>query len=119
MKEYFKEIESIGLVNATKIAEEKILKMSNVKIKANMLCLISQLKFQIYYSDLLIQFAPNWDERYDNCMYNETNEIFEQGSWIEQAAWIAGLPGTFIVMAADCMYAATYTPEQPRCQNKL
>ncbi len=67
---------------------------------------------EVYYT------ADNWEQRFDNCMFNEAYDIFEAGSWIEQAFFIAGLPNSYFELAIDCTYAATFTPMEQRCQEK-
>ncbi len=67
---------------------------------------------EVYYT------ADNWEQRFDNCMFNEAYDVFEAGSWIEQAFFIASIPDSFIEMAIDCTYAATFTPMAQRCQER-
>lgn len=61
------------------------------------------------------QHNPNtYEQRVDNCISYETSQIFEHGSWLKQAIFIAGLPESFITIAVECMTIAATNPDDPR-----
>lgn len=67
---------------------------------------------EVYYT------VDNWDQRFDNCMFNEAYDIFETGSWIQQAVFMLTAADSLLIMIADCTYAATFTPMAQRCQER-
>ena len=60
------------------------------------------------------QNPNNYEQRVDNCIGYETSQIFDHGSWLKQAIFIAGLPGSFIEIAVECMAVAATNPDDPR-----
>lgn len=67
---------------------------------------------EVYYT------ADNWEQRFDNCMFNEAYDVFETGSLIDQAAFIVTAAESLALMIIDCTYAATFTPMDQRCQER-
>lgn len=118
MKKFFRDVELYGLKYANNHAEETILKVEKAEVRDFDFKLVAIISSSIEnYSDVFYT-ANTWEERFDNCMFNEAYDIFETGSIVQQICFIGGLPGTYIEMVADCAYAATCTPDDIRCQEK-
>lgn len=119
-KSFNRELRLYGLKQASLSFENNILQnIGDNALKQCYLLFISQLKYNIYYSDAIImQFAaPSWGERFDNCMYNELYNL-EHGSELLFAQYIAGLPATFVATVASCTYMATFRPNHELCIEK-
>ena len=70
------------------------------------------------YADVM-DMAPNdsgrsYDERLDSCIDYELDQIFNHSSVIKQIGFIAGLPETFLALAAECAIMAVADPGDPR-----
>ena len=77
----------------------------------------SQIKNTLLYIDeIIIYYAPNYEGRVDNCIGNHLNDVFSD-NWVAQGVFIAGLPGSFLAIAAECAYLAAFKPQDPYCQN--
>lgn len=45
---------------------------------------------------------PNYNDCVDSCLEEELHEIFTEGSWIEQAIFIANMPGSLTGLILQC-----------------
>lgn len=83
------------------------------------LFVISEIKYICDgYADVM-DMAPNdsgrsYDERLDSCIDYELDQIFNHSSVIKQIGFIAGLPETFLALAAECAIMAVADPGDPR-----
>lgn len=75
-----------SLSRASIIAEDDIIANVRNRNKQRIyLCIISELKYSLYASDMVF-YAPTQAERFDNCMYNKMYDI-ENGNWIDKVAF--------------------------------
>ena len=117
MDEYLKDASLNGIVKASANAEKELFAMNDGVLTSDLLCLISQIKFTFQYLDeIIIYYAPNYGERMNNCIGNHLDDVFSDNV-VAQTVFIAGLPETFLAIAAECAYMAAFEPKHPYCQN--
>ena len=111
------ELTRYGVIKASRKAENYIKKnFTNLDEQKICLCIISELKYYLYASST-INYAPDREQRLDNCMYNKMYDI-KHGNWIDKVVFIAGLPESAIVLFASCEYDAAFNPNKQECQMK-
>ncbi len=111
------QVRNKGVIIASKIIEKEILnEIKDIDIQRRYLCIISQLKYSLYASDV-IAFAPTQGERFDNCMYNKMYDI-DNGNIIDKIVFTVGLPQSAIAFVISCEYDAIFNPDIPECQYK-
>lgn len=117
MNNFMKDASSNGMAKASLNAENTLLEMENSNLQNDLLCFVSQMKYSFYYLDeIIIYFAPNYEERHNNCIGNHLNDI-SNDSVVAQVAFVAGLPESFLWIVAECAYMAAFEPNSPYCQN--
>lgn len=117
MSNYMKDISSNGIVKASLNAENTLLAMEKGDLQNDLLCFTSQIKYSFYYLDeIIIYYAPNYEERHNNCIGNHLNDI-SNDNVIAQTAFFVGLPESFLWIVAECAYMAAFEPNHPYCQN--
>lgn len=123
VKDYLKDASDNGIVEASLMSEINILSSDDeyikdhVYIRSDLLCFISQIKFNFYYlEEIIIYYAPNYDERHSNCIGNHLNDIYND-NLAAQIIFVATLPSSFLSIVAECAYLAAFKPNHPDCQN--
>ena len=76
--------------------------------------IISEIKYVMEYSSSVLYTNIPYEDRLNNCIEYETDQIFNHSTWIKQAIWIAGIPESFLTLAAECALSAALYPDDPR-----
>lgn len=101
-KDYFvSDINVKGLIDF----ESHVINDLKLENKDNLLKVISYVKWGAYIPVANNSTGKrNFDACLDNCMNRAMCQIFHHGNWIDQAAFIAGIPGSVAALAASCTW---------------
>jgi hypothetical protein len=101
-KDYFvSDINVKGLIDF----ENYIISDLKLENKDNLLKVISYVKWGAYIPVANNSTEkPNFDACLDNCMNHAMCQIFHHGNWVDQVAFIAGIPGSVATQAASCAW---------------
>ena len=97
--------------------DAEIMVMQNIQSSSERdlyLRIISEVKYVTEYSSSVLYTNIPYEDRLNNCIEYETDQIFNHSTWIKQAMWIAGIPESFLALAAECALAAALYPDDPR-----
>ena len=62
----------------------------------------------VYSSDTVFCVTPDWEARLVNCLREQTNAIFGDNNPVDDIAFVAGLPETWLGLLAYCGWEATW-----------